>query len=190
MIRRRGRSHSHPNRDAQNRPGFAMFMALGALVIIAVLIAASSFVTLQESRLGQNSITNSRAFTAAEYGLNKIQQDWDKTPNLNMANGASFDTNYMIAGQGTCKVRYTRLNNATFWIVSEGRAAAGNATAASRTAVKRVGAILRPRIPTIRANGAVTVNGNITVQGSPVVNGSNTIPSGWSGCDATKHHCV
>jgi len=185
MIRHR-RGRSPQVRTTHNRPGFAMFMALGALVIIAVLIAASSFVTLQESRLGQNSLVNSRAFTAAEYGLNKIQQDWDKTPNLNMANGASFDTNYTIAGQGTCKVRYTRLNDATFWIVSEGRAAAGNSTAASRTSVKRVGAILRLRIPTIRANGAVTVNGDINVQGSPQVNGGNTLPAGWAGCDATK----
>ena len=185
MNRRRRRLPTHPNRGAQNRPGFAMFMALGALVIIAVLISASSFITLQESRLGQNTLVSSRAFSAAEYGLNKIQADWDKTPNLQMANGASFDTSYSLTGQGTCKVRYTRLNNETFWIVSEGRAAAGNSTAASRIAVKRVGAILRLRIPTIRANGAVTVNGNVNVQGSPQVNGGNTIPAGWSGCDAT-----
>jgi len=33
-----------------------MFMALGALVIIAVLIAAWSFVTLQESQAGQNQL--------------------------------------------------------------------------------------------------------------------------------------
>lgn len=184
MYRRRRPVRSQSNPGA-NRPGFAMFMALGALVIIAVLIAGSSFITLQESRLGQNTLTGSRAFTVAEYGLNKIQADWDKTPNLQMANGASFDTNYTLAGQGACKVRYTRLNNETFWIVSEGRAAAGNATAASRIAVKRVGAILRLRIPTIRANGAVTVNGNVTVQGSPMVNGNNTIPSGWTGCDAS-----
>ena len=185
MTRRLRRGRSRPIRGAQNRPGFAMFMALGALVIIAVLIAASSFVTLQESRLGQNSIVNSRAFTAAEYGLNKIQADWDKTPNLAMANGASFDTSYTIAGQGTCKVRYTRLNNETFWIVSEGRAAAGNATAASRTAVKRVGAILRLRIPSIKANGAITTAGNIIIGGSGEVHGENTMPGGWAGCDTT-----
>ena len=183
MNRPRRRSRA-PQQGLKNRPGFAMFMALGALVIIAVLISASSFITLQETRLGQNSLVNSRAFTAAEYGLNKIQADWDKTPNLAMANGASFDTSYVLSGQGTCKVRYTRLNNETFWIVSEGRASPGNNTSASRTAVKRVGAILRLRIPTIRANGAVTVNGNINVQGSPQVDGNNHIPSGWTGCDA------
>ena len=171
-------------RRLKARKGFAMFMALGALVIIGVLIAGSSYVTLQETRLGQNSIVQTRAFSAAEYGLNKIQADWDKTPNLQMANGASFDTSYTLA-QGTCKVRYTRLNNETFWIVSEGRAAAGNALSASRTAVKRVGAILRLRIPTIRANGAITTAGNIVVQGSPQVSGLNNMPAGWSGCDAT-----
>ena len=169
------------------RKGFAMFMALGALVIIGVLVAGSSYVTLQETRLGQNSIVQTRAFSAAEYGLNKIQADWDKTPNLQMANGASFDTNYALA-QGTCKVRYTRLNNETFWIVSEGRASAGNAVSASRTAVKRVGAILRLRIPTIRANGAITTAGNIVIQGSPQVSGLNTMPAGWSDCDPTAPH--
>src|SRR5437867_7574954 len=100
----------------RSRPGFAMFMALGALVIIGVLVAASTFITLQETRLGQNQLVQARAFSAAEYGLNKIQQDWNRTPNLQMPNGDSFDTNYVLAGQGTAKVRYTRLNNETFWI--------------------------------------------------------------------------
>src|SRR5688572_31204057 len=103
--RHRGK-RSHLRRGARARPGFAMFMALGALVIIGVLVAGSSFITLQETRLGQNSIVQTRAFAAAEYGLNKIQADWDKTPNLQMANGTSFDTTYTLAGQGTCKVRY------------------------------------------------------------------------------------
>src|SRR5438552_7121739 len=143
--RRRGSLHSAKGR--KNRPGFAMFMALGALVIIAVMVAASTFITLQESRLGQNTLVSSRAFEVAEYGLNKIQADWDKTPNLKMANGAKFDTSYTLAGQGTCTVRYTRLNAETFWIVSEGRATAGDAVSAARVAVKRVGAILRLRIP-------------------------------------------
>jgi Tfp pilus assembly protein PilX len=169
-------------RRLKARKGFAMFMALGALVIIGVLVAGSSYVTLQETRLGQNSIVQTRAFAAAEYGLNKIQADWDKTPNLQMANGASFDTNYTLP-QGTVKVRYTRLNNETFWIVSEGRAAAGVVPLPVRVAVKRVGAILRLRIPTIRANGAITTAGNINVQGSSQVNGFNNMPAGWAGCD-------
>lgn len=180
----RYRKRSRQRRGARARPGFAMFMALGTLVIIAVLIAGSSFTALQETRLGQNSLVQARAFAAAEYGLNKIQADWDKTPNLQMNNGASFDTSYTLPGQGVCKVRYTRLNNETFWIVSEGRAMAGNAVSASRTAVKRVGAILRLRIPTIRANGAITTAGDIRVQGSPTVSGLNTTPPGWSACDA------
>lgn len=172
-------------RGVRGRKGFAMFMALGSLAIVGVLVASSSFLTLQETRLGQNSLLQTRAFAAAEYGLNRIQADWDKTPNLQMANGASFDTNYTLAGQGTCKVRYTRLNDETFWIVAEGRAVAGLTAIASRTATKRVGAILRLRIPTIRANGAITTAGNINVQGSPQISGSNNMPPGWSGCDAS-----
>ena len=162
------------------RRGFAMFLAIGALVIIGVLVAGSSFITLQEQRLGQNSIVQTRAFSAAEFGLNKIQSDWDKTPNLQMVNGASFDTSYVLDGQGTAAVRYTRLNNETFWIVSEGRASAGNSPIASRVAVKRVGAVLRLRIPTIRVAGAITAGGNVSVRGGADIDGRDSVPPGWS----------
>ncbi len=164
------------------RKGFAMFMALGALVIVAVLIAGSSFLTQQESRLGQNQLVQSRAMAAAEFGLNRIQADWDKTPNLTMANGAIFDTLYTLASQGTAMVRYVRLNNETFWIVSEGRATIGSTENVARTAVKRVGAILRLRVPTIKANGAVTTAGKVVVKGSGQIRGANTNPVGWTGC--------
>jgi Tfp pilus assembly protein PilV len=166
------------------RKGFAMFMALGALVIVAVLIAGSSFLTAQEARLGQNQLVQSRALAAAEYGLNRIQADWDKTPNLQMANGAFFDTSYTISNQGTVSVRYIRLNNETFWIVSEGRATVGNSTSAARTAVKRVGAILRLRVPTITTQGSVTTAGNINAGGNANIRGNDSTPPGWSGCTA------
>lgn len=180
-TRNNRRRHTGPYRMS-NREGFAMMMALGALVIIAVLIAGSSYISLQESRLGQNQLVQSRALAAAEYGLNKIQADWDKTPNLLMDNGESYDMEYTLAGQGTCKVRMTRLNDETFWLVSEGRATAGNSTAQSRTAVKRVGAFIRLRIPTIEAKGAITAGGDVTVKGNASVNGRDSVPSNW-GCD-------
>ena len=167
------------------REGFALVMALGALVIIGTLVAGSAFVVMQETRLGRNQLVQGRAFAAAEFGLNKIQADWDKTPNLQMNNGATFDTTYLIPGQGLSRVRYTRLNNETFWIVSEGRVGVGSAIDPKSTAIKRVNAILRLRIPSVRANGAITTSGNIKIQGSSNVVGANTMPPGWVGCDAT-----
>jgi hypothetical protein len=160
-------------------------MALGALVIVGTLVAGSAFVVMQETRLGRNQLVQGRAFAAAEYGLNKIQADWDKTPNLQMNNGAMFDTTYNIPGEGSARVRYTRLNNETFWIVSEGRVSVGAVANANSTAIKRVNAILRLRIPSVRANGAITSSGSIEIKGSSVVTGVNTPPPGWVGCDAT-----
>jgi hypothetical protein len=174
-------THNHTRR----REGFALVMALGALVILGTLVAGSAFVVMQETRLGRNQLVQGRAFAAAEYGLNKIQADWDKTPNLLMDNGATFDTTYFIAGQGNARVRYTRLNNETFWIVSEGRVGVGSATDPKSTAIKRVNAILRLRIPSVRANGAITTSGNIKIAGSSLISGANTMPPGWVGCDAT-----
>lgn len=183
LSRRSPSSHRSVVSGLQSRPGFALFMALGALVIIGVLVAGSSFISVQETRLGQNSLVQARAFTVAEYGLNRIQTDWDKTPNLTVPNGASFDTAYVLNGD-TAKVRYTRLNDETFWIVSEGRSKAGNSLAgSSRTSVKRVGAILRLRIPTVEAKGAITAGGNVTVKGNAVVDGNDHIPADW-GCES------
>lgn len=173
-------------RGTRNRKGFAMFIALGALVIIGVLVAASSYITLQETRFGQNQLVEARSFAAAEYGLNKIQSDWDKTPNLAMNNGESFDTLYVLNVRDTARVRYTRLNNETFWIVSEGRSFVGTTQYTNRVAVKRVGAILRLRIPSIKAKGAITVDGNLNIKSAANVHGENTQPTGWSGCDASQ----
>ena len=173
------------NRVVRGREGFALVMALGALVIIGTLVAGTSFLVMQETRLGRNQLVQARAFAAAEFGLNKIQADWDLTPNLQMATGATFDTTYSVPDQGTARVRYTRLNAETFWIVSEGRVGGGNGLGASSTAIKRVNGILRLRIPSITANGAFTTSGDVKVQGSALVTGTNAIPPGWTGCDAT-----
>ena len=186
MFRPSRRTPARAATGGRARDGFALMLALGALVVIAVLVAGSSTISLQESRLGQNQLVQSRAFAAAEYGLNKIQADWDKTPNLTMADGASFDTSYTLDGQGTVEVRYTRLNRETFWIVSEGQAIVGDNLGKSRTAIKRLGAILRLRIPTIKADAAITTAGNIEIKGSSEVHGENNLPTGWDGCDATQ----
>ncbi len=173
-------------RDRRSREGFALMLALGALVVLAVLVAGSSTIALQENRLGQNQLVQSRAFAVAEYGLNKIQADWDKTPNLQMVNGTSFDTAYTLANQGSAVVRYTRLNNETFWIVSEGQAVVGNTASKSRTAIKRIGAVLRLRIPSIKTEAAITTAGGIEIKGASKVDGNNTQPEGWAGCDGTQ----
>src|SRR5688500_2255682 len=109
----------HTHRDFRGRKGFALVMALGALVIIGTLVAGTSYLVIQETRLGRNQLVQARAFAAAEFGLNKIQADWDLTPNLQMPVGATFDTAYTVPNQGGARVRYTRLNDETFWITSE-----------------------------------------------------------------------
>ena len=173
-------------RRLRNRDGFAMFMALGALVIIGVLVAASSMIALQENRLGQNSLVQARAFAAAEYGLNRIQADWDRTPNLTMNVGERYSTTYNLA-EGTANVHYVRLNNETFWIVSEGLAMVGDNVSLARQGRKRLGAILRLRIPTIKSEGAITANGTIKVSGSVTIDGRNNVPPGWEDkCDESQ----
>lgn len=168
------------------REGFALALAMIAIVVIGALIAGAFFASTQEMRVGRNTLLQTRAFASAEYGLNMIQRDWDKTPNLTMKNGAIFDTTYTAPGV-YAHVKYTRLNNETFWIVSEGRAAPPSGSGSSVAAIKRTGAILRLRIPTVTPSGAMTVNGNVNLYGSPSINGMDAAPTGWTGCDTAQN---
>jgi len=52
--------------------GFALTVALVAIVIIGALIVGVFFAATQEYRIGRNTVLQARSLTAAEYGLNDI----------------------------------------------------------------------------------------------------------------------
>ena len=172
------------------REGFALAVAVAAIVVVGAIIAGVFFASTQEFRTGYNTVAEARAFAAAEYGLNRPQSGWDNKQNLIMANGSTnAPIVYNLSSSRdsvTSKVWVSRLNDETFWVVSEGRYQPKGGTTTQLTAVKRTNAVLRLRTPSIRANGAITVAGDVTVQGAAQVTGNNTIPPSWTGCDPTK----
>src|SRR4030042_332178 len=56
--------------------GFALAVAIFALVIIAALIVGILFAARQEMRVGMNSRTSVRAMGASEAGLNTTVANW------------------------------------------------------------------------------------------------------------------
>jgi hypothetical protein len=158
------------------REGFALAMAIIAIVVIGTLIASGYFLSTQEFRLGRNTLNQQRAFMASEYGLNREQNGWDKVKNLTMAYGETRTDTFSTGGGTTAIVRVTRLNEYSFWAVSQGYY---NTTNRQLGSTRTLNSILRVAYPTFDIKGALTVRGMVEVQGSSKVNGNDSIPDQW-----------
>jgi hypothetical protein len=160
------------------REGFALAVAMVAIVVIGALIAGAFFTSTQEYRLGRNSLMDQRAYAAAEAGVTQPIQGWLKSLNLSMANGATNNPDTLqIGGGGFAIRRVTRLDDYTFWVVSDGYAGGTTGSLASH---HRVNAIYRLAYPKFNILGALTVRGKVEVQGSSKVDGTDEIPGQWT----------
>lgn len=171
---------------SKRREGFALAVAMVAIVVIGALIAGAFFTSTQEYRIGRNSLMDQRAFAAAETGVTQPIEGWLRQLNLSMANGETLKPDTLTIPGGSYAVRrITRLDNYTFWITSDGYAGGTNGSLASH---HRVNAVYRLAYPSFNILGALTVRGKVEVQGSSKVDGSDQIPAGWTSsgiCPAT-----
>lgn len=169
-----------------SREGFALALALFAMVVIGGIIAGAFFASNQNYRTSRNTLLQERALAAAEYGMNQVINAWDANWNTQFAVGSTRPPSTYLLAQSAgpadrATVRVTRLNDLTFWIVSEGMAGSG----ISNSGRRRVGQILRLYIPTMNFLAALTVKGATKVGGSSYINGVDANPNGWS-CPSTE----
>ena len=176
------------------RRGFALAAAIMAIVVVGAIIAGAFFASTQDYRIGRNTLVEQRAFAVAEYGLNKEVGNWDRSRNLappaGQAVGTVIDTNVYVAGDDTARVRITRLNRNTYWVVSEGRASIGNAQTQS---MRRTSSMVRLAYPFVNVRGAITTAGSLDLRGSATISG-NDVPdtqlAGWQQCDSIGRDSV
>ena len=164
-----------------DRRGVALPMVLGALVLIGVLIGGVMFASLQEFRIGGNTQHQTRAATAAEFGLNRLMSEWNPLNNNAMATGDTLKRAYTLSSGGTANVMATRLQGPFFWVVSEGQAGAQRVDLSAR---RQYGSLMRLDQPQIGFLGALTGRGGVTVGGSAYVSGTDMTGSGWKNCPA------
>ena len=165
---------------AQSRQrGFALTVALIAIVIIGALIVGVFFAATQEYRIGRNTVLQARSLTAAEYGLNRIVStgQWNKTWNNTSTAGTLVSTTPYNPGDGSVDtVRITYLGNGEFMITSEGRVG----TVLGAQARKRIGALVALNFPTVSLLGALTTKGTTKIGGSSFIDGiDDSVPS-WN----------
>ena len=170
-----------------DRRGFALAVSMMAIVVIGALIAGAFFASTQEYRVGRNTLTGQRAFSVAEFGLNKEISEWDRSRNLPgaMATGTIDASPVHVVDGDTAFVTITKLNDNTFWVMSEGQASMGNAQVKSRA---RTNAYVRLAYPELRVRGAVTTAGNIDISGASNIRGSDQTSANanlrqWDQCD-------
>ena len=135
------------------REGMALALAMFAIVVIGALIAGAFFASNQDFKIGRNSLVAQRAFSSAEFGLNKTMAGWDQAMNLAVKVGKDTNFTYATGDGGSAAVKITRLNDYTYWVVSEGSAGVGTSVETRR----RTSQVLRMAYPAVRVGGAVTL---------------------------------
>jgi hypothetical protein len=164
----------------QSERGVALVMALGAIIIIGVIVAGAVFVATHDYRTATNTVRETRAVAAADLGLNRLLQDWDPNDNSRLITNDTIQRTYNL-GSGTVTVLVTRLPGKLFWAVAQATAGGLGSQASAR---RRYGSLLRMDTPDIPFMGALTGRGNILVGGSAIVNGKDAAPTGWTSCPA------
>lgn len=161
-----------------SRPGFALPVAIGSMVVIGMLIAGVFFTATQENRIGGNTINQERAFRAAEQGLNYFYGNWKNVTMNAMADGATMTVTYdSMATKGFAStVQVTKLNSNSYWLLSTGTAGSPSLASAAR---HRTGMIVRTSPLTINFLGALTLRGGVSIGGSSYTSGVDLPPTGW-----------
>jgi len=161
----------------RSRPGFALAVALAAIVIIGAIITGMFFASTQEYRISRNSAMQARALTAAEFGMNKVMTPGQWVSSWNTAANGLLATNTYTPGDGGIDtVRVTKLNDGQFLITSTGRVG----VAKGGQARHRVGALVTLAIPQLSMLGALTTRGSAKVGGSSFLNGNDSAIANWN----------
>jgi hypothetical protein len=167
----------HSPTPGRQRRGFALAMALMAIVVIGAMVAGGYLASLQYYRMGRNALVEQRAMAATELGLDSAYAMWSRTWNTQPVGTVTTLAYRATDGSWVDTVRITKLNQLGLLFVSEGRAG-GNSTPIS--ARRRAGMLVRLDMPNVRQLGALTTRGTVSIGGSTAISGLDTTFSGWN----------
>lgn len=158
------------------RDGFAMPAAIGALVIIGILVTAGFFMAQQELRIGVASKHANMAVNIAQAGANEVMGDWNGYQLGNIAVGGDTTIVDTLA-RGIWEVSIQNANNFVYFITAKGDVTEGGDrwAGASRT----IGIVSKMIFADIDPPAAFTTRGQTTVKGGAVIDGTNTTPPSW-----------
>jgi hypothetical protein len=168
--------------EADSR-GFALPTAIGALVIVGVLVTAGFYMAQQEVRIGVASRYSALAVNLAQSGVNGV-----------LVNNTSaltalplWDTTRIVDSlpQGIVSVKATKVAQRLYFLDATATVTAGGALWSGAT--RRLGLYTRVSTANVDPPGALATQGQLKVGGSSIVSGYDTIPAAWgSVCDSSS----
>ncbi len=161
-------------RSTTGERGFALAVSIFALVIIAALITGVFFAARQEMKIGENSMTAQRAFSADDAGINAAIANWNLGVWNSLANQATATfPGTLPSGTGSWIGTIKRMNQQQYFVQVTG-------TDNNNLSTRTLGALSKMLVLAFKMKGAITTRGNMKIGGSSLINGVDTNPTGWS----------
>jgi hypothetical protein len=165
-------------KDVRHRHGFALPVAVFALVVVGVLVTGGFYLARQETRIGVASKRATTSFYVAEQGAMEVMSEWDMSTFSALSNWASA-TVQDTTDNGTWSVTVTKMTPRLYFLLSTGTATEGEAMLGG--ASRMLGMIARLTTADILPQAALTTVGELRIGGSSYINGYDSVPDGWGG---------
>ncbi len=168
-------------RLTRDQGGFAMAIAVFALVLLAAVVAGGYFAASQEFQIGRGMRSLTKSFYAGEAGIHEVLEDWDTgvygalqpgdsvtVGPLTVAGGAIYTANIVRVGRAADSAKRF------FYIEAAGR------PPAPTMGERRQAVVVRSRFADLCCLSAISVVNNVTFTGGAqyLISGFSTDPPG------------
>lgn len=161
--------------------GFALPVAMFALVLVGVIAVGSFYMTRQDSRVSVAGKHAGIALNLAEAGITEVLAAWqtDSFPNLPAWTPVTaVDT----TPEGNWAVDITRITDRLYFLQSTSEVSLGGAVLSGAT--RTLGMMVRISTPQLDPPAALMTRGAINVAGGALIQGNDRTPPGWDDvCD-------
>lgn len=159
--------------------GFALPVAVFALVIIGILVTNGFFIARQEGRIGIATRNAGFALYLAEQGMDDAIANWSPSTVAALPDWGSVTSTRTYGTLGEVQVEITKMTNRIYFVDATSTITEGGAVLSGAT--HRVGQVVRVMNVAIDPPAALTTRGTTVVSGTAAVHGADAVPPGWGG---------
>jgi hypothetical protein len=165
--------------EQNEQRGFALPVAVFALVVVGVITTGGFFMARQEGRIGVANENTSLALYLTEQGLVDVMGNWPSTlfGALPVWGDTTFTRDY--ADIGSVTTRITRMTNFLYFVDADGTVTRGGPLRSG--ASRRIGVTVRLTAAAITPPAALVTRGPTDLRGTAEVHGEDEVPTGWGG---------
>ena len=157
--------------EHKKKRGFALPVAVFALVIVGVITTGAFFIARQEGRIGVASEYAGMAFFLTEQGLVDLMGGWNRELFAALPSWGDTTVSENYPGLGSVATRVTRMTDYLYFVDADGTVTRGGAMRSG--ASRRVGVTIRFVTADIAPPAALTTRGPTQLRGTAEVHGED-----------------